>query len=516
MSPPLRVSSLARLNSFVLYALVAVLSLAGSALAGRFIPRHIPRAHDEFAYLLAGETFAHFELTNPTPALARFFEAPHVLLTPSYMAKYPPGQGLALAVGYWLGHPIYGVWLSGALFALAFTWLLRGFFSPRWALLGGLLAISQVGLLHYWAQSYWGGALAAAGGALVFGGARRIVRRTRPRDAVLLGLGVVVLMLTRPFEGLLACLVPAILVVMRLVRAGGNRHATLTDLLLPLGGVVLAGGIFLAYYQYRVTGSPWRAPYLAYEQQYSSAPLFIWQQPGPEPVFQNDSLRDYYREYVVPMSRAHFSPPASLFYRLRDTSGQFLGILLAGVAGLGLLLAPGRWPRLALASLAAISAALVVSYWFGLHYQAPATALYLFLAVVGLRALFLRLPRGGRKFIPLAAGLLAVQLGLTGATAVSAASLRSLQTLPYRQKFLDVLQAAGGRHLVFVRLQKPYDPNLSWVYNAARPGESAVIWAWDRGPAENLRLLAAYPGRHALVMTLQGEHISFSPVTPAP
>jgi hypothetical protein len=303
---------------------------------------------------------------------------------------------------------------------------------------------------------------------------------------------------------------------MRLVRAGGNRHATLTDLLLPLGGVVLAGGIFLAYYQYRVTGSPWRAPYLAYEQQYSSAPLFIWQQPGPEPVFQNDSLRDYYREYVVPMSRAHFSPPASLFYRLRDTSGQFLGILLAGVAGLGLLLAPGRWPRLALASLAAISAALVVSYWFGLHYQAPATALYLFLAVVGLRALFLRLPRGGRKFIPLAAGLLAVQLGLTGATAVSAASLRSLQTLPYRQKFLDVLQAAGGRHLVFVRLQKPYDPNLSWVYNAARPGESAVIWAWDRGPAENLRLLAAYPGRHALVMTLQGEHISFSPVTPAP
>ena len=39
----------------------------------------------------------------------------------------------------WLGDPIFGVWLGGAAFAAAFAWMLRGFFSARWALLGGVL-----------------------------------------------------------------------------------------------------------------------------------------------------------------------------------------------------------------------------------------------------------------------------------------------------------------------------------------------------------------------------------------
>jgi hypothetical protein len=503
-----------RLSGFSLYLLVAALSLASSALAGRLIPQHIPRAHDEFAYLLAGRTFSHFELTNPTPVLWRFFEAQHILLHPSYIAKYPPGQGLALAAGFWLGQPVYGVWLSCALFAAAVTWMLRGFFSPRWAFLGGALAIIQLGLLHYWAQSYWGGALTAAGGALVFGGARRVWRQSRKRDAALLGLGVVILMLTRPFEGLFACAVPGAIVLVRAVRLGFFRRATLSHLLLPFAAVVLAGGLFLAYYQFRVTGSPWRSPYLAYEQQYSGAPIFVWQKFGPEPAFQNASLRDYYREYVVPMSRLHSAPLVSLYYRWTNTAGEFTGVLLGAAAVLGLGLAPGRWKLLALASLAVVAVPLAVCYWFGLHYQAPAAALYLFLAVAGLRALFFVLPRAERRFVPLAAGLLVLQFWIVGSGEFNAANLEALTAPTLRQKFLSVLQAAGGGHLIFVRLEKPYDPNLSWVYNDARLNESAVIWAWDRGPEENRRLLAAYPGRHALVMTLKGEHISFMPVTP--
>ena len=77
-----------------------------------------PGVHDEFSYLLGASTFAQGRLSNPTPALPEFFEAPHVLVEPTYNSKYPPAQAVMLAIGYRIfGHPIWGVWLSCGLFA---------------------------------------------------------------------------------------------------------------------------------------------------------------------------------------------------------------------------------------------------------------------------------------------------------------------------------------------------------------------------------------------------------------
>ena len=111
---------------------------------------HIPRPaiQDEFCYIFSGETFADGRLTNPSPTYCRFFEAPHILVTPTFQSRYPPGQGMALAAGKVLfGNLWFGVLLScadGGCHLLDAS----GMDATRWALLGGLLSLARLAI--YW------------------------------------------------------------------------------------------------------------------------------------------------------------------------------------------------------------------------------------------------------------------------------------------------------------------------------------------------------------------------------
>jgi hypothetical protein len=196
-------------------ALIGLLGFFGSAAIGllRGIPQ--PSVADEFNYLLAADTFASGRLTNPTHPMWMHFESTYTLHQPTYMSKYPPAQGLLLAAGQVItGYPIAGVWLSMGLMCSAICWMLYAWVPPRWALLGGFIAIVHpgFGISGYWGQSYWGGALAATGGALIAGALRRVIHQHRMRDAFLFGIGLAVLANTRPFGGLLFSL-PAVLVL---------------------------------------------------------------------------------------------------------------------------------------------------------------------------------------------------------------------------------------------------------------------------------------------------------------
>ena len=149
-------------------------------LLARHHPVPSPDVYDEFSHLLVADTLRHFRLANPPHPLHQFFETFFVLQQPTYSSIYPLGQGLALALGWTIfGHPWAGVVLAVAAFCALCYWMLRGWTTPGWALVGGLLAVMEFGPLSQWMNGYWGGAVAAAAGCLVFGALPRLRKASR-------------------------------------------------------------------------------------------------------------------------------------------------------------------------------------------------------------------------------------------------------------------------------------------------------------------------------------------------
>jgi hypothetical protein len=474
---------------------LGLIAFLGAALVGLIGRIAIPVIHDEFAYILMGQTFALGRLTNPTPPFWEHLETFHVLMTPSYMGKYPPAQGLFLALGIRLGHPIIGVWLSSAVMVGAVTWMLRAWMSRKWALLGGALLLLNLGIGHWWSQSYWGGCVAAAGGAILFGAVKRGWESPRGVHGFLMGLGLLVLANSRPFEGLML----ALPVLGALVFFTWDRRISLKQKAPLLVGVSLAllmGAGAMASYHRAVTGDPLVMPYREYQEQYTYAPnLLISHFPESVPIYRHPEFRDFWLGWELDRFQARTRMKGFLVTR---ALGLLSLLAILGPSALGLLfLRPGiRQPLMKLALLSAslaLGGCLLTRESFS-HYLAPAVGPLMLLAMVGWQhGVELRRPwLNGRKLFLV---LISVTPILSG---VYCAGFTTDQTNWSQRRRGEVSECLAGfpfRSLVLVEYDGVFDHWADWVRNGPDPFKSKVVWARSMGPEKDAVLVNGNPDR---------------------
>lgn len=482
-------------------------------------PAPLPFLPDDFSFLLAGDTFAHGRLANPTPLMWAHFESVHVTVQPTYTSMYFPGPGLVLAAGKVLfGHPWAGVLISTALMCAAICWMLQAWLPPTWALLGGFLSVLRLGLFSYWINSYTGGApLAALGGALVLGSFPRLTRTGRMRYGVLMALGISMLVLSRPYEGMLLC-IPVALALAWWILRGKNRLPVLTLARragLPLA-VIAATLAWLGYYDLRAFNNPRTLPYTVDRTTYAIVPYYVWQHPQSTPTYTTVELRRFYtvreaRDFYAVHSRGGLLP----FY------GRKLGTTLLFFAGM-ILLPPlimfgrvfrDRRMRFFVWSLPFWTAGMCIGIYLIPHYLAPFTAAAYVLGLQALRHLRAGTVDGapvGRTFVRLTVTVCVVMAGLRAVSGPLHIAPPEWPNAPWEDSWIGPghfgaeraaiarkLDRIPGDHLVFVRYAPGHEPMDEWVYNAANIDSSRIIWASDLDPKSNEELMRFYGDRDA-------------------
>jgi hypothetical protein len=500
---------------------VVFTALVARALLLPFVGVPAPRVNDEFGHLLTADTFSHYRLTNPTPACWEHFETFHVNIQPTYHSMYPVGQGLALAFGQMLFHePWIGVYLSTSLMCGAIFWTLRSFFPTGWALLGGFLAVLRFALFSYWMNSYWGGSMAALGGALALGAVVRLCEAdraglSRAWMSCVFAVGLLILANSRPYEGLAYSLPLLGYLGYKLLKSGLTRRQ-MVAMILPAFAIGAAGLTAMGVYNHATTGDATLMPYTLNHRTYWPLPFFVGEKENPgarvdDPAFvkffqSTAKTYDYNKTKSLPGMAGIESARIIRNWFFYIGPALTLPVVVGFISSL-------KQPRLHVAvfAVAAISMALAVCIYNIAHYFAPATIVVYVLAAEGLRYIWDTAHLGERAFV--IAVCITVALTSCMPKSVSNALYTRYDIVDGRKMVIRQLESRPGRYLVLVSydLARHY-PGAELVHNGAEFSSEKILWARSKGPGADAALCAEYGDRTFVSVTTDDAELSLQPL----
>ena len=528
----------ARFSAFARRKGLAIISLFLAVVALRLallplLPVPLPGIHDEFSYLLMGDTFAHGRLTNPSHPMWRSFETFHVNWLPTYSSIYPPAQGIVLAVGQLLGNPWIGVLLSDAAMCAVILWMLQGWLPPKWALVGAILAAVKLGIASYWMNSYWGGAMGAIGGALVLGAIPRICRfhdgenaggrDTRGRgglirNALLLAAGVSILANSRPYEGTLLCIPVAAWLVWWLVGRSSSPlplRTRLHKVLLPIVVVLICAVSAMAFYNYQTTGKALLFPYTLNLRTYVTAPIFLWQHAKPALHYGNQQFEDFYNDWErADYQQTSASVRTVSLLKLVRLNSVFLWptaiLLLPAFA----MVFRDRRVRFLLLVFLMVIPGIFAAVWSNPHYASPLTCVIFALLVQSIRHLSVWRVSGH----PVGAAVASAVLLLLATQIASDIVERKCDELSWtcggdssRETLQKRLETLPGKHLIIVRYEEDHNIHDEWVFNGADIDGAKVLWARELGAKQNAALVQYFHERSIWLVDPEVDNLELIP-----
>jgi len=521
-------------------------------------PAPIPRVPEEHNILLQADTYAHGRLANPVHPLSVILQSYQVVVWPHYMSARPPLSGIFQFAGQVLtGSAFTGNLIGIGLVSAAFCWMLFGWTSRRWAVLGSALAIFHFCLFGYWINSYWAPSVTVLGGALLLGLVPRLERRPSWGQAVLFVIGLALLLGTRPYEGLVYAAAIAIWVLLRVMQP--SRRAALTPLVLRflppalVGCVLIVGGQIC--YNLATTGGLLTMPYQIWRAAQATVPSFMWEPIVVRPLtFYHPGARIFAEwEYLYASSLRGNSAQAWIAalgrhaFTMRDVIGSLMllpfcwwreGSEIRPQANWLLPLVGLAWVILAsllrssslyavlveavvIAALAArgwrqearLPALLVLvglvatsfSSFYMTIYLAPYAPAMLLLTVLGLKNLSTcdRVRGTGASL----AGLLIV--AIPGMTLISTAAFAvghplyaraemsryDFRPAVQRESLVRLLNQIPGKHLVLVRYDQQPDCAYEFVWNGAAIDDQKIVWGRELKPEWTASAVHYYPDR---------------------
>jgi hypothetical protein len=468
----------------------------------------IPVVHDEMAYLLQAQIFARGKWALPSPPIPAFWEQPHVLVEPTLASKYFPGHSLLMSLGVLIGWaPLVPLLLQSATGALLYV-LARRVASGAVAFLAWVVwLLSPITL--YFGASYFSEATTTA--CWLAGWYALLQWRTTRALRWLLAVAFFTgwCAITRPLTGV-AYAIPIGIVVLRDVVAG-RRWRDLA-FAFAMGVAVLS---ILPIWSAHATGD-WRlTPQTLYTRMYMpyDVPGFGMVTTPPTHSITPDlaKLNEAYSSVHVD----HFPStlPRKLVVRAKYLSVSIWGVT-SGVFGifalLGLLTLSG-------ATAFAVGSALVLLLTYLLYATPPQWTLYYYESIPAWAYLTAagvawaasqagrsrgtamsptfdwRSPRWSRAIFTGA-----LVLAMAGLGAVKLMRAQHADDQRKLRRFYALLETIHDRRaVVFVRYSPMHDAHTALVRNVANLADERIWVVYDRGEAENARLLALAPERKA-------------------